>query len=177
MSKVILILDKFFLKFKGGEGVGGSNWTLPSKSPALLGLSMSAVLLIGWCKDWKGVRKLMVEIGAAEVWRIRILFSKKIFKVIVQALCSFSLRATFDFCQRYTFPVADFQVRGLRLSTWSFLILSGFSLTYFSISWYIESKLSLACSRRCFVYLVDLMQFLAAALVNSSLGLWMFYCC
>ena len=46
MYKVILILDKFFLKYEWGEGGGGSNWTpqekLPSKNQALLGLKFSS---------------------------------------------------------------------------------------------------------------------------------------
>ena len=57
-NKVMLILDKFFLKYEGGGGVeGGKRWVekgggvevgwrgvkkkLPSKIPALLGLSCS----------------------------------------------------------------------------------------------------------------------------------------
>ena len=46
-----MILDKFFLKYKGGRGKGGggSNWLppeiLPSKSPVLVGLSTESFFL------------------------------------------------------------------------------------------------------------------------------------
>ena len=38
MYKVILILDKFFLKYEGGSNWPQPQEKLPSKSPALLGL-------------------------------------------------------------------------------------------------------------------------------------------
>ena len=120
----------------------------------------------------------MGEKGAAKVWRIKIPFSKKSFKVIVAALYLFNFTGTFDFCQRRTFPVGDFMHCFSGQCTTSFHMkflmwkVSVFSLTYFPMScWYIESNLSLASSRCSFVYLVDLMRFLAAALVKSFLGL------
>ena len=69
-----------------------------------------------------------------------------------------------------------FQVSVLRLSTWCFsIILVFFFFTHCYIwCWYIESKLSLASSRRCCVYLVELIRFFVAVLIDSSLALWMF---
>ena len=64
---------------------------------------------VNWLSvNWKAIRNPMVEKGAAKVWRVSILFSKKIFKVNVASLYPFSLRGTFEFCQRCAFPVGDF---------------------------------------------------------------------